>query len=79
MPGRRKIKFADNYIALVGNLNIIRDIDVECGENKERTDEYRTARRLLLVEVSEGRVLDRPRFGRIYGVNVALGSRDMTG
>ena len=42
----------------------------------ERTDEYRLARRVLLAEVSGGRVRGRSRLGRIDGVKVALANRD---
>ena len=43
----------------------------------ERMDEYRLARRVLMAEVSGGRVRGRPRLGRIDGVKVALGNRGM--
>ena len=36
------------------------------------------ARRVLMAEVSEGRVRRRPRLGSMDGVKVALGSRLMT-
>ena len=41
----------------------------------ERMDEYSMARRVLMVEVSEGRVQGRPRFGFMDGVKVALDDR----
>ena len=41
----------------------------------ERMDEYRMARRVLMAEVSGGRVRGRPRFGWMDGVKVALGNR----
>ena len=41
-------------------------------------DEYRMARRVLLAEVSLGRVQGRPRLGWMDGVKVALGNRGMT-
>ena len=44
----------------------------------ERMDEYRMARRVLMVEVSGGRVRGRPRLGWMDGVKVALGNREMT-
>ena len=44
----------------------------------ERIDEYRMARRVLMAEVSEGRVLGRPILGCMDGVKVALGNRGMT-
>ena len=44
----------------------------------ERMDEYRTARRVLMAEVSGGRVRGRPRKGWIGGVEVVLGNRGMT-
>ena len=40
----------------------------------ERMDEYRMARRVLITEVSEGRVRGRPRLGWVDGVKVALGN-----
>ena len=44
----------------------------------ERMDEYRMARRVLMAEVSGGRVRGRPRLGWMNGVNVVLGNRGMT-
>ena len=44
----------------------------------ERMDEYRLARRMLMAEVSRGRVRGRPRLGWMEGVKVALGNRGMT-
>ena len=44
----------------------------------ERMDEYRIARRVLMAEVSGGRVRGRPRLGWMDGVKVALGNRGMT-
>ena len=44
----------------------------------ERIDEYRTARRVLISEVSGGRARGRPRLGWMDGVKVALGNRGMT-
>ena len=44
----------------------------------ERMDEYRMARRVLMAEVSEGRVRGRPRSGWLNGVKVALANRGMT-
>ena len=43
----------------------------------ERMDEYRMARRVLMAEVSGGRVRGRPRFGWMDGVKVALGNKGM--
>ena len=40
--------------------------------------EYRMARRVLMAEVSGGRVRGRPRLGWKDGVKVALGNRGMT-
>ena len=40
-------------------------------------DGYRMARRVLMAEVSGGRVQGRPRFGWMDGVKVALGNRGM--
>ena len=44
----------------------------------ERMDDYCTARRVLMAEVSRGRVRGRPRLGWMDGVKVALGNRGMT-
>ena len=44
----------------------------------ERMDEYHMARRVLMAEVSGGRVRRRPRLGWMDGVKVALGNRGMT-
>ena len=41
----------------------------------ERMDDYHMARRVLMAEVSEGRVRGRPRLGWMDGVKVALGNR----
>ena len=43
----------------------------------ERMDDYRMARRVLMAEVSGGRVRGRPRLG-MDGVKVPLGNRGMT-
>ena len=44
----------------------------------ETMDEYRITRRVLMAEVSGGRVRGRPRLGWIDAVKVALGNRGMT-
>ena len=44
----------------------------------ERMDEYRMARKVLMAEVSGGRVRGRQRLGWMDGVKVALGNRGMT-
>ena len=44
----------------------------------ERMDEYRMARRVLMAEVSRGRVRGRPRLGWMDVVKVALGNRGIT-
>ena len=44
----------------------------------ERMDDYHMARRLLMAEVSGGRVRGRPRLGWMDGVKVASGNRGMT-
>ena len=44
----------------------------------ERMDEYRMARRVLMAEVSGGRVRGRPRLGWMDGVKVAIGNRGFT-
>ena len=41
-------------------------------------DEYRMDRRVLMAEVSGGRVRERPRLGWMDGLKVALGNRGMT-
>ena len=43
----------------------------------ERMDEYDVARRVLMAEVSGGRVRGRPRLSWMDGVKVALGNRGM--
>ena len=45
--------------------------------NVERMDEHRLTRKVLMVEVSEGRVRGRPRLGWMDGLKVALGNRGM--
>ena len=40
--------------------------------------EYRMAKRVLMAEVSRGRVWGRPRLGWMDGVKVALGNKGMT-
>ena len=44
----------------------------------ERIDDYRMARRVLMAEVSGGRVRGRPRLGWMNGVKVGFGNRGMT-
>ena len=44
----------------------------------ERIYEYRLARRVLMAEVSGGRVRGRPRLGWMGSVKVALDNRGMT-
>ena len=44
----------------------------------ERMDEYCMARRVLMVDLSGGRVRGRPRLDWMDGVKVALGNRGMT-
>ena len=44
----------------------------------ERMDEYRMATRMLMVEVSEGRVQGRPRLCWLGDVKMVLGSIGMT-
>ena len=44
----------------------------------ERIDEYRMVRRVLMPEVSGGRVRGRPRLGWMDGVKVTLGNGGMT-
>ena len=44
----------------------------------ERMNEYRVARRVLISEVSGGRVPGRPRLGWMDGVKVTIGNRGMT-
>ena len=44
----------------------------------ERMGDYHMARRVLMAEVSGGRVRGRPRLGWIDGVKVGLGNRGMT-
>ena len=44
----------------------------------ERMVDYRMSRRVLMAEVSGGRVRGRPRLGSMDSVKVALGNREMT-
>ena len=44
----------------------------------ERMNDYRMARRVLMAEVSGGRIRGRPRLGWMDGVKVAFGNRVMT-
>ena len=44
----------------------------------ERMDNYHMARRVLMAQVSVGRVRGRLRLGWMDGVKVALGNRGMT-
>ena len=44
----------------------------------ERMDDYRMARKVLMAEVSGGRVRGRLRLGWMDDVKVALGNRGMT-
>ena len=44
----------------------------------ERMDDYCMARRVLMADVSGGRVQGRPRLGWMDGVDVALGNKGMT-
>ena len=44
----------------------------------ERMDDYRMAKRVLMAEVSGGRVRGRPRLNWMDGVKVAFGNRGMT-
>ena len=44
----------------------------------ERMYQYRMARRVLMTEVSGGRVRGRPRLGWMDGAKVALGNRRVT-
>ena len=44
----------------------------------KKMDEYRTARRVLMAEVSGGQVRWRPRLGWMDSVKAALGTRGMT-
>ena len=44
-------------------------------EHVERMDNYCMARRVLMAELSGGRVRGRPRLGWMDGVKVALGNR----
>ena len=60
-------------------LSIIADQRVLrwCG-HVERMEEYRMSMRVLMADVSRGRVRVRPLLGWMDGVKVALGNRGMT-
>ena len=51
---------------------------IEMVQHVERMDEYRMTRRVVMVEVSGGRVRSRQRLGWMIGVMVALGNKGMT-
>ena len=51
---------------------------LRCFGPVERMDDYRMARRVLMAEVSGGRVRGRPRLGWMVSVKVALGNRGIT-
>ena len=55
---------------------LLKAVDMSC--HVERMDDYSMARRVLMAEVSGGRVRGRPRLGWMDGVKVALGNRGMT-
>ena len=44
----------------------------------EKMDEYRITNRVLMTDVSGGRIRDRPRLGWMDGVKVEFGNRRMT-
>ena len=44
----------------------------------ERMEDYRMVRRVMMAEVSGGRIRGRPRLGWMDGFNLALGNRGMT-
>ena len=46
------------------------------GHVERMDDDYRMARRVLMAEVSGGRVRGRPRLGWMDGVKMALGNRN---
>ena len=54
-----------------------RSESIEMVWHVERMDEYRMTRRVLMAEVSRGRVRGRPRLGWMDDVKVALGNRGM--
>ena len=51
---------------------------LRCFGHVERMDEYRMARRVLMTEVSGGRVRVRPRLGWMDSVKLSVGNRGMT-
>ena len=52
---------------------------LRCFGHVERLDEYRMAKRVLMVEVCGGRVRGRPRLGWMDGVKVVLDNRGTMG
>ena len=64
------VETLDKYIIII--IIIIKTWHVE------RMDDYRMARRVLMAEVSGGRVRGRPRLGWMDDVKVALSNRGMT-
>ena len=69
----------------VGELEIERELASRADQrvlrwfgHVERMDDYRMARKVLMTEVSGGRVRGKPRFGWMDGAKVALGNIGMT-
>ena len=54
------------------------ELQVVILQHVEGINDYRITRRVLMAEVSGGRVRGRPRLGWMDGVRVALGNRGMT-
>ena len=53
-------------------------IHMHCYTSGKKMDEYRMARRVLMAEVSGGRIRGIPMLGWLDGVKVALVNRGMT-
>ena len=59
------------------SVDLHRSESIEMVWHEERMDEHCMARKLLMAELSGGRVRGRPRLGWMDGVKVALGNRGM--
>ena len=69
----RRIAGIETELASRGNQRVLRLFG-----HVERMDEYRMARRVLMTEISGGRVRGRPRLGWMNSMKVALGNKGMT-
>ena len=59
-------------------MNSLNNSIYMCYLHVKRMDEYRMARRVLMTEVTDGRVRGRPRLGWVDDVKMALDNGGMT-